>query len=117
MGTIVVGCSPTQYYEPAAPQGKPPTKELIADNISKIFSASSNPNEILVSVTQPAVEGGLFGWLVCVRARITSATGQDAGFQTVVVFFQRQEIVLRRRAEPQDKCEGFESLNVSGGKK
>jgi hypothetical protein len=27
--------------------------------------------------------------------------GQDAGFQTIAVFFQRHEIVLRRRAEAQ----------------
>jgi hypothetical protein len=32
------------------------------------------------------------------------------GFQSIAVFFRKREMVLRRRAEPRDKCEGFERL-------
>jgi hypothetical protein len=106
---VLCACS-SQIYEPTAPQGDPPTKQKILENIPQIFSDSSHPTDILVTAARPAVEQGLFGWLVCVRARVVVATGQDGGFQTIAVFYQRREMVLRRRAEPKDSCEGFERL-------
>jgi hypothetical protein len=108
---ILSACSGSgPVYEPASPQGEPPTKENVAANISQIFSASSHATDIFVTPARPAVERDLFGWLVCVRARVAGASGEDAGFQTTAVFYQKRVMVLRRRAEPQDKCEGFEKL-------
>jgi len=111
LAVFLSACS-AAIYEPAAPQGEPPTKQKIAEHISEIFTDSSHPTDILVTPAQAAVEQGLFGWMVCVRARVTSVSGGDAGFQTFAVFFQKQQMVLRRRAEPHDKCEGFERLIV-----
>lgn len=112
----VIGCAAVlsacsaSVHQPAAPQGDPPTKQMIAANISQVFSDASHPTDILVTAARPAVEQGLFGWLVCVRARVLDIYGGDGGFQTVAVFYQKREMVSRRRAEPQDKCEGFERL-------
>jgi hypothetical protein len=110
LAVVLSACS-AQIYEPAAPQGEPPTRQMITAHISEIFTESSHPTDILVTPAQPAVEQGLFGWLVCVRARVAAISGGDAGFQTFAVFFQRQQMVQRRRAEPHDRCEGFERLS------
>jgi hypothetical protein len=107
---VLSACSGSPNYKPDAPQGDPPTKEKVAADISRIFSAASHPTDVLASPARPAVEQGLFSWLVCVRARVVDQSGADAGFHTIAVFYQRREIVLRRRAEPQDRCEGFERL-------
>jgi hypothetical protein len=108
---ILSACS-SQLYEPAAPQGDAPTKQIIAENVSQIFAPSSHPTDVLVTTPRPFVEQGLFGWIVCVRARIVDMNGADAGFQTVAVFYQKREMSLRRRAEPKDKCEGFQRLDA-----
>jgi len=113
LAAILAGCS-AQVLEPPAPQGDAPTKRMVADAIPLIFAASAHATDVLVTPARPAVEQGLFGWLVCVRARVAGISGDDIGFQTVAVFFQRREIVLRRRAEPQDKCEGFERIDAPG---
>jgi len=111
LAVVLSACSaPAPIYEPAAPQGESPSKQQISQHLSEIFTESAHPTDILVTPARPAVEKGLFSWLVCVRARVTSMTGGDAGFQTFAVFFQRQQLVLRRRAEPQDQCEGFDRL-------
>jgi hypothetical protein len=52
-----------------------------------------------------------------VRAQVTLLTGADGGYQTVVIFFQRQNMITHRRAEPQDKCEGFAALDIAAEKK
>jgi hypothetical protein len=111
LAVFLSACS-AQIYESEAPQGEPPSRQKIAEHIAQIFTESSHATDILVTPAQPAVEHGLFGWLVCVRARVSAISGGDAGFQTFAVFFQRQQMVARRRTEPQDKCEGFERLNA-----
>jgi len=75
-----------------------------------MFAQGSHPTDVLVTSPHPAVEEGLFSWLVCVRARITAVDGNDGGFQTLAVFYQKGEIVLRRRAEARDDCHGFEKV-------
>lgn len=114
MAVILSACSsgPAPIYQPVAPQGDPPTKTQIAAGITEIFAESVHPTDILATPARPATERGLFGWLVCVRARVVGISGADAGFQTIAVFYQRQHIVLRRRAEPDDKCDGFERLST-----
>ena len=111
---ILLGaCSATQVYEPAAPQGDPPTEHGIASDIPHMFAEASHPTDVLVTPARPIVEQGLFGWLVCVRARIVAVDGSDAGFETLAVFYQKRAMVLRRRAQPLDKCDGFEKLGAS----
>jgi hypothetical protein len=118
LAAVLAGCSaPPAYYEPEPPQGQVPTREVIAASVPKAFAASANPRNILVSAPQPAVETGTFGWIVCVRAQVTLLTGADGGYQTVVIFFQRQNMITHRRAEPQDKCEGFAALDIPAEKK
>ena len=112
LAAILAGCSVQVLEQTPAPQGEAPTKRMVADAISQIFAASAHPTDVLVTAARPAVEQGLFGWLVCVRARVDGVSGEDIGLQTVAVFFQRREIVARRRAESQDKCEGFEKLDA-----
>jgi hypothetical protein len=90
---------------------------VVANSVPKAFAASANPRNILVSAVEPAVETGTFGWIVCVRAQVTSVAGGDGGYQTVVIFFQRQEMITHRRAEAQDKCEGFAPLDMPAEKK
>ncbi len=108
---VLSACS-AQLYEPTAPQGQAPTKQMIAGNVAQIFAPSSHPTDVLVTTPRPFVEQGLFGWMVCVRARVVDMNGADAGFQTIAVFYQKQEMALRRRAEPRDNCEGFERLDA-----
>lgn len=119
LAAVLAGCSAssTQYYQPAPPQGEPPTREVVAASVPKAFAASANPRNILVTAPAPAVETGTFGWIVCVRAQVTLLTGADGGYQTVVIFFQRQNMITHRRAEPQDKCEGFAALDIAAEKK
>jgi len=111
LAAVLSACS-SQIYEPAAPQGQAPTRQMIAASIAQIFAPSSHPTDVLVTTPRPFVEQGLFGWMVCVRARVVDMNGADAGFQTITVFYQKQEMALRRRAEPRDKCEGFERLDA-----
>jgi len=119
LAAALAGCSSStpQYYQPAPPQGEPPTSQVVAASVAKAFSASANPRNILVSAVQPAVESGTFGWIVCVRAQVTLLTGADGGYQTVVIFFQRQNMIIHRRAEPKDKCEGYAPLDIAAEKK
>jgi hypothetical protein len=118
LAAALLGCSaPPAYYEPAPPQGEAPTSKVVAATVPKVFAPSANPRNILVSAAQPAVETGTFGWIVCVRALVTLATGADGGYQTVVIFFQRQNMITHRRAEAHDKCEGFAPLDTAAEKK
>jgi len=111
---FVTACSaPAPIYQPPSPQGDQPSRQTIEEHIPKIFAPSAKPSDILVSAVRPAVEQGLYVWLVCVRARVLAIDGHDAGFVTIAVFFQRREMVLRRTAEPQDKCERFERVGAA----
>jgi hypothetical protein len=113
LAILLGACSATQVYQPAAPQGEPPTEHGIASDIPHMFAEAAHPTDILVTPARPVVEQGLFGWLVCVRARTVAVDGSDAGFETLAVFYQKRAMVLRRRAQPLDKCDGFEKLGVS----
>ena len=116
LALALAGCSASQIYEPASPQGDAPTQQTVTDQMAKIFSPSADPRDILVSPATAAVEQGLFVWLVCVRAHVKGMSGEDVGIQTTAVFFQKREMILRRRAEPHDKCEKFEPINTSSAK-
>jgi hypothetical protein len=117
--TVLLAACSTKVSEQitsSSPQGQPPTKQTVSSHISKIFAESSHPADVLVTAPRPAVEQNLFCWLVCVKARVVAIDGHDMGFQTNAVFFQKQEMISRRKAEPLDKCEGFERVELLNDK-
>jgi hypothetical protein len=115
VAALLPGCTSTDkekavYYAPAPPQGEAPAPHKIAEDVPRMFAQGAHPTDVLATAPRPAVEQGLFSWLVCVRARVNGVDGNEVGIQTIAVFYQKNEIVLRRREEPHDKCRGFEKV-------
>jgi hypothetical protein len=112
---LVGACGKPEIYERRSSEGPQPSPQLLAKNISTIFRPETDPRDIAVTAARPAQELTLSGWLMCVRARVRTLTGTDA-IETYAVFVQRNDIVIRRRAEPADRCEDFQRLDLSSAK-
>jgi hypothetical protein len=67
-----------------------------------VFIAASYPRQVQVSPPLHEAQGS--GWAACVRAELTSATGQPLGTQTYRIIISGGAIIDRRRAEAEDNC-------------
>jgi hypothetical protein len=96
--------------EPPPPEPPPDMRQLIHQRLESVFLAASYPRN--VRVTHPLHEPRGSGWTACVRAELTSATGQPLGTQTYRVTVSGGVIIDRRRVEADDTCasETFEPI-------
>ena len=91
--------------EPSAPEAPPEVARLVRENLDSMFSAASKPH--LVRVSPPRREAGIFGWVACVTAELTSVTGKPLS-QTYRITISGGVIADRRRLEADLVC-GSES--------
>jgi hypothetical protein len=96
--------------EPPPPEPPPDVRQLVRDNLNSVFVAASNPRGVRVS--PPRHTPGGAGWIACVSAELTSATGRPLGSEIYRITIGNGEIVDRRRAESDDACvsESFEPI-------
>jgi hypothetical protein len=88
--------------DPPPPEPPPDMRHLMHERLESVFLAASYPRH--VQVTPPLHELHGSGWTACVRAELTSATGQPLGTQTYRVTVSGGVIVDRRRVEADDTC-------------
>ncbi len=88
--------------EPLPPEPPPDVRQLLHERLDSVFVATSYPHHVEVSPPHRGLHGS--GWTACVRAELTSATGQPLGAQTYRVTISGGLITDRRRAEPDDNC-------------
>jgi hypothetical protein len=88
--------------DPPPPEGFPDVAALVSKELDTIFLPSSNPRDVRVSSPHRDVRGN--GWVACVRAELTSATGASLGPQTYRLTIANGDIVDRRRVENEDNC-------------
>jgi hypothetical protein len=89
--------------EPPPPEPAPDVKQMIRKNLDAVFIATSYPRNVQVSPPRRDPRGGP-GWLSCVKAELTSATGKPLGIQTYQVTISGGVILDRRRTGPEDVC-------------
>jgi hypothetical protein len=96
--------------EPPPPEPPPDMRQLMRERLESVFLATSYPRNVRVSPPLRDLHGS--GWTACVRAELTSATGQPLGTQTYRVTISGGVIVDRRRVEVDDNCvsESFEPV-------
>lgn len=96
--------------EPTPPEPPPDMRQLLHERLESVFLAASDPRHVQVSPPLRNLHGS--GWTACVRAELTSATGQPLGTQTYRVTISGGVIVDRRRVEADDNCvsESFEPI-------
>ena len=88
--------------EPAPPERAPDIGALVGKEVDVIFVPTSRPHDVQVS--QPHRDLRSSGWIACVRAELTSATGAPLGPQIYRVAIDNGVIVDRRRVENEDNC-------------
>jgi hypothetical protein len=88
----------------------PDVKQLVRGHLDAVFTATSAPRDVQVSVVHPNLRGP--GWTACVRAEVNSATGKPLGMQTYRIDIEEGVILDRQRAEDSDSCasESFEPI-------
>jgi len=89
--------------DPPPPEPPPDVKRLVHDNLDAVFVANSYPQSVQVSLPHHEPQGT--GWMACVRAEVTSATGKPIGMQTYRISIDQGQIVDRRRVDADDNCE------------
>jgi len=92
-----------QASDPTPPLEPPPdVKRMVREKLDAVFVATSYPQQVRVS--PPHREGRGPGWTACVRAEVTSATGQPLGAQTYRITIDDGVISDRRRVGDEDNC-------------
>jgi hypothetical protein len=89
--------------DPPPPEPPPDVKQMVRKNLDAVFIATSYPHNVQVSPPRRDLRGGP-GWITCVKAELTSATGKPLGVQTYQVTISGGVILDRRRTEPEDVC-------------
>ena len=88
--------------EPMPPEPPPDVSRLVREQLDSVFIAASYPRQVQISPPLHEPQGS--GWTACVRAELTSATGQPLGTQTYRITISGGAIIDRRRAEAEDNC-------------
>jgi hypothetical protein len=96
--------------EPPPLEAPPDVKRLVGEKLDSVFVSTSNPTRVQVS--QPLHDPRGPGWTACVRAELTSVTGQPLGTQTYRIFIHEGVIADRRRVDADDNCttENYEPI-------
>jgi hypothetical protein len=89
--------------EPPPPEVPPDIRKMVREKLDSVFTAQSNPQRIQVSEVRHEIRGP--GWTACVKAELTSATGNLLGEETYRISVDNGIIVDRRRAVPEDGCD------------
>jgi hypothetical protein len=88
--------------DPPPPEPPPDVRQLMRERLDSVFLAQSNPQK--VEVSSPRHEPRGLGWMACVKAELTSATGKPLGEETYRITINNGVITDRRRAETTDSC-------------
>jgi hypothetical protein len=86
---------------PLDPQ--PDIRQLMHDKPNSVFVPESHPANVRISALRRVPNGP--GWIVCVRADLTSVTGQPLGTQIYLATIESNVIIDRRRSGADDNCE------------
>lgn len=92
--------------DPVAPDPPPDVKQLMRENLDRVFTSGAQPARVRVSA--PRHEPAGVNWTACVRADLTSVIGKPLGTQTYRLTIGAGVIIDRRRVEDEDNC-AFES--------
>jgi len=88
--------------DPVAPDPPPDVKQLMRDNLERVFTSASQPARVRVST--PRHEPAGTNWTACVRADLNSVIGRPLGTQTYRLTINAGAIIDRRRVEEEDNC-------------
>ena len=80
-------------------------RKLIAENLTKLFSADAKVHNVAVSELRRVPSPAGLAWGACVRVNATGISGQPTLPRTYVVTFSRTMIAERRQANDGD-CAG-----------
>ncbi len=96
--------------EPPALEPAPDIKRMLREKLDSVFTAASQPSNVLVSEPRPNLRAP--GWTACVKAEVVSVTGKPLGTQTYRVEISGGVIADRRQIEPEDTCatESYEPI-------
>lgn len=96
--------------EPPPLEPAPDVKRMLREKLDAVFTAASQPSNVLVSEPRPNLRGP--GWTACVKAELVSVTGKPLGTQTYRVEISGGVIADRRQIEPEDTCaiESYEPI-------
>lgn len=96
--------------EPPPLEPAPDIKRMLREKLDAVFTAASQPSNVLVSEPRPNLRGP--GWTACVKAEVVSVTGKPLGTQTYRVEISGGVIADRRQIEPEDTCaiESYEPI-------
>jgi hypothetical protein len=88
-------------------------RKLIAENLTKLFSADAKVHNVAVSEMRQVPSPVGLTWGTCVRVSASSVTGKPIAPRTYVITFTRNTIAERRAASDND-CAGvkFEPLRA-----
>ena len=75
---------------------------MVRSHLDSVFVAASAPRDVRVS--RPRHQIAALGWIACVTAELTSATGKPLGTQTYRITIEDGVILDRRHVEADDTC-------------
>ena len=96
--------------EPPPLEPPPNVKQIVRDRLDSVFVAQSQPQNVQVSAARHDLRGP--GWIACVKADLTSATGKPLGTETYRITIDDGRIFDRQRASEDDNCasESYEPI-------
>lgn len=111
----LAACSP----EPMAAQQAAPApaldhRKLIAENLTKLFSADAKVHNVGVSELRQVPSPVGLTWGTCVRVSASSMTGKPIAPRTYVVTFSRNTIAERHAASGEE-CAGVKFTPLRAG--
>jgi len=115
--TLVVAlaaCWPWPMAAQAAPGPALDHRKLIAENLTKLFSADAHVRNVVVSELRRVPSAVGLTWGTCVRVNATSMIGKPTVPRTYVVTFSRNALAERRAASGND-CVGAKFMPLGAG--
>jgi hypothetical protein len=116
LALLIGGCASSARTPAPSPQAQPaaepPVRQIVADNVDKLFSENSRLHGAAISEPRPVQTLSGSEWQVCLRGSSQSAGGRHYGRTYAVFVNRRGEITNRRLATAADGCaqERYEPL-------
>jgi hypothetical protein len=81
-------------------------KLILERNFKSLFEPSSNPRNVRMGGVRRFQTPSGLEYGTCVKASVTGLTGKNVGVATFVVTVAKNQLSDRRRATPEDECDG-----------
>ena len=104
--TVLQGCSRAPPPPTAVEEPLPAVKLILERNFKNLFDPSTNARNVRMGGVRRFQTPSGLEYGTCLKASVTGLTGKNVGGVTYVVTVAKNQVSDRRRATPEDECDG-----------